>query len=82
MNSVIISGISMGAIGAFFGISLYIASKKLAVEKDPRLEKIEEALPQANCGACGFAGCGAYAKAVLAGDTELNKMYSRRTGNN
>jgi len=32
---------------------------------DPRIEQIAAALPNANCGGCGFAGCSQYAQAVL-----------------
>ncbi|MHC4240025.1 MAG: RnfABCDGE type electron transport complex subunit B [Planctomycetota bacterium] len=44
---------------------LLIASIKLKVEVDPKVEQIHEALPNLDCGACGFAGCASYAKAVL-----------------
>jgi Na+-translocating ferredoxin:NAD+ oxidoreductase subunit B len=44
---------------------LAIASKVLYVEEDPRIEVVTEALPGANCGGCGFAGCEAYAAAVI-----------------
>ncbi len=55
----------MLGLGGGFAIVLLIASKKLAVEVDPKIEQIHEALPNLDCGACGFAGCGQYAKAVL-----------------
>lgn len=60
----------VGSIGLFFGIVLGIASKKLAINIDPRIEKIIDALPAANCGACGYPGCSAYAKAVVEGAVE------------
>ena len=34
------------------------------VEVDPKVELISNALPGANCGGCGFVGCGEYAEAV------------------
>jgi electron transport complex protein RnfB len=54
----------MVVVGAGFALVLLIASKKLKVEVDPKIEQIHEALPGIDCGACGFAGCGSYAKAV------------------
>jgi len=54
----------MLGLGTGFAVVLLIASEKLKVEVDPKIEQIHEALPQIDCGACGFAGCGSYAKAV------------------
>jgi RnfABCDGE-type electron transport complex B subunit len=55
----------MLGLGTGFAIVLLIASIKLKVEVDPKVEQIREALPNLDCGACGFAGCASYAKAVL-----------------
>jgi RnfABCDGE-type electron transport complex B subunit len=44
------------------------ANKTFHVEVDPRVEKVNEALPGANCGGCGYVGCNEYAEAVVAGD--------------
>ncbi|MBI5190940.1 MAG: Fe-S cluster domain-containing protein [Nitrospirae bacterium] len=55
----------MGGVGAAFGIVLAYAAKKFAVETDPLVELVRAALPGANCGACGFAGCQGYAEAVV-----------------
>jgi len=41
--------------------------KFFGVEVDARLEQAEELLPGANCGACGFAGCADFARALVAG---------------
>lgn len=46
----------LGVVGLIFGILLEVADKKLAVEVDPRISKVGEALGGANCGACGYAG--------------------------
>ena len=67
MKEVLYAVLVLGAMGALFGAILAIASKVFAVKVDERLPKLTEALPGANCGGCGFAGCGAYAKAVLDG---------------
>ncbi|MBP3305627.1 MAG: RnfABCDGE type electron transport complex subunit B [Oscillospiraceae bacterium] len=66
----------LGGLGLLFGLILAIASKVFYVETDPRLEKLNEALPGANCGGCGYAGCGAYAEAVLKGEAEIGKCAS------
>ena len=64
------AGLTMLGLGSGFALVLLIASVKLKVEVDPKVEAIHEALPNLDCGACGFAGCGQYAKAVLE-DAEL-----------
>jgi len=63
--------VGLAGLGAIFGLALAIASKKFKVEIDPRIEQITELLPKANCGACGFAGCSAYAEALVKGAMEL-----------
>lgn len=55
----------LGCIGLFFGIGLGLAAHKFAVEINPKVEEVKEALAGAQCGACGFAGCEAYAEAVV-----------------
>lgn len=58
----------MGAVGLLLGLGLAVAAKKLAVPKDPLTEKIEDVLPGANCGGCGYPGCPAFAEAVAQGE--------------
>lgn len=62
----------LGGIGLLAGLGLGYASKKFAVEVDPRVPAVREALPSANCGGCGYAGCDAYAKAVVAGEIGID----------
>ncbi|MDZ7816176.1 MAG: RnfABCDGE type electron transport complex subunit B [Planctomycetota bacterium] len=74
MGSVlIISVIILGLLGILFGIGLYIASKKLAVEVDPRVEKITDLLPGANCGGCGNPGCAGFAEKLAQGEAEVDE---------
>ena len=63
-NSAWPAGMIMLGLGSGFAVILLIASEKLKVKVDPKIEQIHKALPQVDCGACGFAGCGSYAKAV------------------
>jgi electron transport complex protein RnfB len=62
----------LGLVGLFFGLGLGIASKKLHVFVDPKISRIQETLPGANCGACGFPGCGGFAKAAAEGKAAAN----------
>ncbi|MGA1847055.1 RnfABCDGE type electron transport complex subunit B [Deferribacter abyssi] len=61
--------IVVGASGFAAGFGLLLASKKFSVEKDPRIEDVNELLPGANCGGCGYPGCSALAEAIVSGDT-------------
>jgi len=66
----------LGGLGLIFGLVLAAASKVFYVEIDPRLDKLNECLPGANCGGCGYAGCGAYAEAVLKGEAPIGACAS------
>lgn len=68
----LIPAIVLGACGILAGVLLTIAAKVFKVEVDERIEKIGEALPGANCGACGFAGCADYAAAIVEKGAETN----------
>ncbi|MEA2036576.1 MAG: Fe-S cluster domain-containing protein [Nanoarchaeota archaeon] len=56
--------IVLGSLGLGFGVFLAYASKKFEVKSDPRVNDVLRVLPGVNCGACGYAGCSAYAEAV------------------
>lgn len=71
MNTVISIIVVLSLVGAFFGLVLAFANKKLAMELNPLIHIVEDVLPKGQCGACGFAGCMAYAEAVV-----LNKDVS------
>lgn len=57
--------IIMVVVGLIFGLILAVANKKFAIESNPLIHLVEEALPKGQCGACGYAGCIAYAEAVV-----------------
>lgn len=61
----LIPALIVGGCGVLAGVLLTVAAKVFHVEVDERIEKISSALPQANCGACGFAGCADYAAAIV-----------------
>lgn len=62
MSLLVITIISLCAIGVIAAVILYGAATKFKVEEDPRIDKVEEVLPAANCGGCGFPGCRAFAE--------------------
>ena len=55
-------------IAVVLGLLLAVASKFLYVEQDERIDKVTEMLPGYNCGACGKAGCAAFAEALVTGE--------------
>ena len=67
MNPILIATLVIAIIGLLGAGLLVGASKVFAVTEDERAQEVELALPGANCGACGYAGCAAYAKAVTEG---------------
>lgn len=71
--NILIPLLILGVLGVLFGVLLGFASKKFAVPQDPLFPKLRDALPGANCGGCGYAGCDAYAKAVAAGEAPVGK---------
>ena len=58
----------MLAIGAVFGLVLAFVNRKFSVEINPLIHLVEDVLPKGQCGACGYAGCMAYAEAVVLND--------------
>lgn len=70
--TVIIPFAVFAVMGIAIGVLLALASKIFHVETDERAEKITGCLPGANCGGCGFAGCGALADAIVKGEAKTN----------
>ncbi|MDR0428113.1 MAG: Fe-S cluster domain-containing protein [Dysgonamonadaceae bacterium] len=65
MNTILLSVIILGGIGFLGVLILYFASKKFEVYEDSRIIQIQNILPAANCGACGFPGCSGFAAATV-----------------
>ena len=72
LSSVLPAVASLTAMGAVFGGVLGFAAKLFAVETDERIPMIIDVLPGANCGGCGYAGCAAFAAAVVEGEAQTN----------
>lgn len=63
MGTIVLPALIVAAIGLIFGIILTVAAKVMFVPVDEKVAAIREALPGANCGGCGYAGCDDYASA-------------------
>lgn len=65
MLSYIIPVLIFAVLGILAGTLLTVASKVFEVKTDERIEAAAAALPQINCGSCGYSGCSDYAEAVV-----------------
>ena len=72
MTNIIYPILVLGGLGLLFGVLLSIASKAFAVKVDPKIGEVLDALPGANCGACGFPGCEGLATAIAEGRAPVN----------
>jgi Na+-translocating ferredoxin:NAD+ oxidoreductase subunit B len=69
MSDVIINSIIIvSAMGLAAALILFVVARKFHVVEDPRIEQVEEELPAANCGGCGYPGCRAFAEALVNSD--------------
>lgn len=69
MNIIVLSLIVLGVVGCVASVVLFLVAKKFKVEEDPRIDLVEQTLPGANCGGCGFAGCRNFAEACVKADS-------------
>jgi RnfABCDGE-type electron transport complex B subunit len=72
MNNIIYAVAVLGGLGVFFGLVLAVASKLFYVKIDEKQEAVLGCLSGANCGACGYAGCAAYAAAIVNNGAPVN----------
>ncbi len=79
-NVILITIITLSAVGLISAVILYFVSQKFKVYEDPRIDEVEEALPSANCGGCGYPGCRAFAEATVKADN-LDDLYCPVGGN-
>lgn len=73
MDSIILYAVvSLSGVGMLAAVVLYLVAQKFKVIEDPRIDQVEAALPGANCGGCGFAGCRAFAEGIVKAGTLEN----------
>lgn len=68
----LVSLIAIVAVASAFGALLGWTAIRFKLNGDPMVEKIDEILPQTQCGQCGHPGCRPYAEAIAKGE-EINK---------
>jgi len=70
----------MTVLGVFVGAGLAVASRVFYVYVDPKIEAIEDVLPGANCGGCGYPGCSANAAAMVKGESSPSSCVAAGPG--
>lgn len=65
--TIAIALLALGSLTLLLAAMIITANKKLYVIEDPRIDQVEDMLPHANCGACGYPGCRQFAEALVSG---------------
>lgn len=64
--------LALGILAALLGLVLGLAARSIRVEGNKVEEQIDALLPQTQCAQCGYPGCRPYAKAIAAGEADIN----------
>jgi Na+-translocating ferredoxin:NAD+ oxidoreductase subunit B len=80
MQIILFSVIAMGALGIISAVILFLVAQKFKIYEDPRIDLVTDALPGANCGGCGYAGCRNFADACIKAEN-LEKLFCPVGGN-
>lgn len=77
--AIVTAALVIGVISVIIGILLGFLSVKFKVESDPREAEVRDCLAGSNCGGCGYAGCDAYAHAIVSEGAAPNLCPSANT---
>jgi len=72
MNEILLPVVVLGVLGFLFATLLGLISSKFKVETSVTEEEVRNALPGANCGACGYPGCDGCAAAIAKGEAPVD----------
>jgi len=64
-QTILFAIITLCILGIAAAVILYYIAQKFKVIEDPNIDIVNDMLPGANCGGCGFAGCRALAEAIV-----------------
>ncbi len=74
MLDILIPTLALSVVGIACAALLVVAAKYFSTEENKRAAALRDCLPGANCGACGYSGCEAYAKALDGGETDKTNL--------
>jgi electron transport complex protein RnfB len=70
---ILIPVIFLSILSLILGIFYYLASKTIFISLEENINKINNLLPQTNCGVCGYNSCYLFAKALVEGKSKPSK---------
>ncbi|MEE9304285.1 MAG: electron transport complex subunit RsxB [Thiotrichaceae bacterium] len=73
LASILASIFAIVGLALFFGLLLGYAAIRFKVKGNPIVDKLDQALPQTQCGQCTYAGCRPYAEAIAKGEADINQ---------
>lgn len=65
--------LTLSASVILLGLLSRYAGLRLKVDEVPAAERIDDLLPQTQCGRCGYPGCRPYAQAIAANEADINR---------
>jgi len=80
MNIILIAVIVLGGTGIVLASVLFVTARKFKVFEDPKIDEVQQALPAANCGGCGYPGCRNFAEACVKSES-LDGLFCPVGGN-
>ncbi len=80
MDIILYTLLSLSGLGVILALILFFVAQRFKVVEDPRIDEIDDLLPGANCGGCGYPGCRGFAEALVKAD-KLDEFYCPVGGN-
>lgn len=71
---ILLPALIIGGIGLTAAAVLTLAYRFMGTKKNEKEKRVIDALPGVNCGACGYPGCEAYARALATGETDITNL--------
>lgn len=65
--------LTIATLAALTGVVAAFASRRFPYADAQLIERINDLLPQTQCGRCTFAGCRPYASAIVRGEADINQ---------
>jgi RnfABCDGE-type electron transport complex B subunit len=70
-TTILLAAVVLGLLAVGMACVLGWANQAFHVDVDAKVAAIDDALPGANCGGCGYVGCSEYAEAVAKGEAAV-----------